>query len=503
MADTYNPAYNLDSGGSSAEEMSSSSMRYPSLQCTEPPAANLWEGSTWSQQLKSSSTMNVRSSGSSSSSLLSEYSKQQLQSFSQQQQQQADLVSTTAWAPGSGSLSQTSTTGSATPYMDHIRQSTANGGNELYGLFSPTRYNSPPDNIMSRMPARMDSSAISSGRRGGAAMFGNHSCEIGKAYEGFSPHLSSFHNNGSSKAVAAENSLQFPISPESPISPLDLNSVIQQFAMKRHPEAAWAEARFGSAENFSKGNINTHKEIQPLGVPSADTTATTNNNNNNHLVSDELQFARRTLFSENAMSISEGYNNKHHHKSVTTVSSGEISSQSYLDILAKKNNGAAAGTASAFAVLSNESISRFDASSSFELPSSTSSGWSQQFQELPSSSALSALNSLPSRVHCPGPEISVSVAGLGRAAAASLTVQQQQRPLVDSSQTSFSVTTSGSSIFDTSARIVDQPKITKVTTNPGKRKAATLELKTIDDHQDSSCTGGVTLLQKGSKASVS
>jgi hypothetical protein len=325
-------------------------------------------------------------------------------------------------------------------------------------------------------------------------MFGNHSsCEIGKAYEGFSSHLSSFNNSGSSKAVA-ENSLQFPISPESPISPLDLNSVIQQFAMKRQPEAAWAEARFGSAEIMSKGNDNTHKEIQPLVVPSADTTATTTTtNNNHHLVSDELQFARRTLFSEDAMSISEGYNK--HHKSVT-VSSGEISSQSYLDILAKKNG------ASAFAVLSNESISRFDASSSFELPSSTSSGWSQQFQELPSSSALSALNSLPSTVHCPGPEISVSVAaGLGgRAQAASLTVQQQ-RPQVDSSQISFSVTTSGSSIFDTSARIVDQPKITKVS-NPGKRKAATLELQKIDDHQDSSCTG-VTLLQKGSKASVS
>lgn len=483
MADTYNPAYNLDSGGSSAEEMSSSAMRYQSL-CTEP-AANLWEGSTWSQQLKSSSTanMNVRSN-SSSSSLLSEYAKQ-LQSFSQQQQ--PDLVSTTAWAP-SGSLSQTSTKGSATPYMDHIRQSTANGGNELYGLFSPTRYNSPPD-IMSRMPATMDS-AISSGRRG--AMFVDHNCEIGKAYEGFTPHLSSFHNNGSSKAVA-ENSLQFPISPESPISPLDLNSVIQQFAMKRHPETAWAEAGFGSADIISKGNNNAHKEIQPLVVPSADTN--TNTNNNNNLVSDELQFARRTLFSENAMSISEGYNK--HHKSVT-VSSGEISSQSYLDILAKKNG--AAGTASAFAVLSNESISRFDASSSFELPSSTSSGWSQQFQELPSSSALSALNSLPSRVHCPGPEVSVSVAGLGRSQAASLTLQQR-RPQVDSSQTSFSVTTSGSSIFDTSARIVDQPKITKVS-NPGKRKAATLELKKIDDHQDSSCTG-VTLLQKGSKASVS
>ena len=486
MADTYNPAYNLDSGGSSAEEMSSSSMRYQPLG-TEP-AANLWEGSTWSQQLKSSSTANMNVRSSSSSSLLSEYSKQ-LQSFSQQQQ--PDLLSTTAWAP-SGSLSQTSTTGSATPYMDHIRQSTATGGNELYSLFSPTRYNSPPD-IMSRMPATMDS-AISSGQR--SAMFRNHSCEIGKAFEGFSPHLSSFHNNGSGKAVA-ENSLQFPISPESPISPLDLNSVIQQFAMKRHPEPAWAEARFGSAEIISKGNNNAHKEFQPLVVPSADTTTTTtnNNNNNNNLVSDELQFARRTLFSENAMSISEGYNK--HHKS-GTVSSGEISSQSYLDILAKKNG--AAGTASAFAALSNESISRFDASSSFELPSSTSSGWSQQFHELPSSSALSALNSLPSRVHCPRPEVSVSVAGLGRSQAASLTLQQQ-RPQVDSSQTSFSVTTSGSSIFDTSARIVDQPKITKVS-NSGKRKAATLELKKIDDHQDSSCTG-VTLLQKGSKASVS
>lgn len=474
MADTYNPAYNLDSGGS-VEEISSS-MRYQSL-FTEP-VANLWEGSTWSQQLKSSSIANMDVS--SSSSLLSEYSKQ-LQSFSQQQQ--PDFLSTNAWAP-SGSLSQTSTTGSATPYMDHIRQSTANGGNDLYGLFSPMRYDSPPDSV-SRMPATTVS-AISSGRRD--AMFGDHSSENGKAYEGFSSYLSSFHSSGSGKAVA-ENSLQFPISPESPISPLDLNSVIQKFAMKSHPEAVWTGARFGSAEITAKGNNNVHKEIQPLVVSSAD-----NNSNNHHLVSDELQFKGRNLFSENDMSISEGYNK--HHKSVT-VSSGEISSQSYLDILAKRNE--AAGTASAFAVLSNESVSQFGASSSFELPLSTSSGWSQQLHELPSSSALSALNSLPSKGHCLGPEVSVSVAGLGRSQEASLTLQQRRQ--VDSSQTSFSVATSGSSIFDTSARIVDQPKITKVS-NPGKRKAATLELKKIDDHQDSSCTG-VTLLQKGSKTSVS